>query len=85
MTFRGHVKNGKVILDQPAVLPDGTEVDVQPVKQPRAKTPRGGKARKPKNHDALRDLLLSYAGKLKGLPADLALNHDHYAHGKPKA
>ncbi len=28
--------------------------------------------------------LLSLAGKAKGLPQDLARNHDHYIHGTPK-
>jgi hypothetical protein len=32
----------------------------------------------------LRQTLLRWAGKAKGLPADLARNHDHYLHGRPK-
>jgi hypothetical protein len=28
--------------------------------------------------------LLRFAGKAKGLPSDLAANHDHYLHGLPK-
>jgi len=28
--------------------------------------------------------LLKYAGKANDLPADLAENHDHYLHGRPK-
>ncbi len=31
MTLRGHVKNGVIILDDPAQLPDGTEVRVEAV------------------------------------------------------
>lgn len=29
MTLTGHIQNGQVVLDQPADLPDGTEVEVQ--------------------------------------------------------
>ena len=28
--------------------------------------------------------LLALAGKAKGLPPDMAANHDHYLHGLPK-
>ena len=28
--------------------------------------------------------LRNYSGTVKGLPADMARNHDHYIHGAPK-
>jgi hypothetical protein len=28
--------------------------------------------------------LLKYAGAIKDMPADFALQHDHYIHGTPK-
>ena len=31
MTYRGRVKNGVIVLDDPASLPDGTEVAIQPL------------------------------------------------------
>lgn len=31
MTFRGHIKNGQIALDEPVQLPDGTEVNVEVV------------------------------------------------------
>lgn len=31
MTIRGHVKNGVIILDEPATLPEGTEVRIEAV------------------------------------------------------
>jgi hypothetical protein len=31
MTFQGHVENGRVILNQPLALPDGTPVLVEPM------------------------------------------------------
>ena len=52
-------------------LPDGTKVRVEPTELER-------------DIDALRDLLLSVAGKAQGLPPDLAAQHDHYLHGQPK-
>lgn len=33
MTYRGHVKNGQVTLDEPAPLPEGAEVNVEVVAQ----------------------------------------------------
>ncbi|MCE9581581.1 MAG: hypothetical protein K8T20_03590 [Planctomycetes bacterium] len=33
---------------------------------------------------SLRKVLLKFAGCMKGLPRDLADNHDHYIHGLPK-
>ena len=31
MTYRGHIKNGVAVLDEPADLPEGTPVVIQPV------------------------------------------------------
>ena len=28
MTYRGHIENGRILLDEPAVLPEGTPVNV---------------------------------------------------------
>jgi len=28
--------------------------------------------------------LKQFAGAVRGLPSDMALNHDHYLHGRPK-
>ncbi len=38
MTYRGHVKNGLVVFDGPVVLPDGAEVRIEPVVEPRKTT-----------------------------------------------
>lgn len=72
MTVKGEVKNGVVVLSNPAALPEGAQVSVT-VLRPRKDRRRG-----------LRAILLRHAGKGKNLPADLAAQHDHYAHGKPK-
>ncbi|MBM4048432.1 MAG: hypothetical protein FJ279_25290 [Planctomycetes bacterium] len=71
MTYRGQVIGGKVILPPEANLPDGTEVRVEPLQRPRGKNP-------------LTKMLLEIAGDMKGLPEDLAEQHDHYLYGTPK-
>jgi hypothetical protein len=78
MTLRGRMKNGVVVLDEAAGLPEGTEVSVRPVAAKR-KSPKG-KKRAPTVGKAL----LKLAGKAKGLPADAARNLDHYLYGHPK-
>jgi predicted DNA-binding antitoxin AbrB/MazE fold protein len=71
MMYRGHVEKGVVVLDEPVSLPEGAEVEVQ-VAPAQAQEPTLG------------EKLMKYAGKAKGLPADLARNHDHYLYGVPK-
>jgi hypothetical protein len=70
MTYKGHVKNGVVVLNRKAPLPEGVEVSVSV-------------ERRQNGRDSLSKLLLKYAGKAKGLPRDLARNHDHYLYGTP--
>lgn len=81
MEYRGHVKDGKIVLDRRVVLEEGTEVSVRPIEQPTA-SPGGG--RKRKQGQTLLERLGSVVGKAEGLPSDLAENHDHYLHGRPK-
>jgi len=91
MTCRGKVTGGVVVLEKPDALPEGAEVKVELVaKRKRASrmpSPAdklralGGKARK--GVDGWEELL-RLAGSVKGLPSDLAENHDHYLYGVPK-
>jgi hypothetical protein len=71
MTYKGHVENGVVVLDGPDSLPDGTEVRIEPVE------PRDA-------YRSLREGLRKFAGIVKGMPKDMARNHDHYLHGAPR-
>ena len=84
MTVRGKVKNGKVLLDDPKLIPDGTEVEVRPARKKRPAVrrtkPNKGKAR-PRS---LAERLAPFIGKAKGLPPDLSVNLDHYLYGLPK-
>lgn len=77
MTVRGQVQGGVVVLDDPGSLPDGTQVSVRSLKA------RGGGKKAP-HVPSLYDRLKPVIGKAKGLPHDLARNHDHYLHGRPK-
>jgi len=40
--------------------------------------------RKRRRRPTLGEELMKFAGKAKGLPRDLARNHDHYLNGTPK-
>jgi hypothetical protein len=72
MTIRGHVKNGQITLDDPVQLPEGAEVVVALIEKPQT------------NGEDLASLLLRHAAVGQDLPSDLAEQHDHYVHGKPK-
>ena len=83
MTVRGKIKNGKVVLDDPKALADGTEVEVRPAK----KRKPAGKPRKAKIKARPRTLAERFAnviGMATGLPPDASVNHDHYLYGTPK-
>ncbi|MGI8966426.1 MAG: hypothetical protein ACR2H1_10125 [Limisphaerales bacterium] len=70
MSYKVKVKNGVVIISRNAKLANGTEVEITPV------------AKKPA--DDFTDMLVSVAKKVRGLPRDLADQHDHYLYGTPK-
>jgi hypothetical protein len=77
MTYRGHVQNGVVVLDNPKALPEGVQVTITPLK-------RTTKTTKRKRPPSLYDRFKPFIGMAKGLPADYAENLDHYLHGRPK-
>lgn len=71
MVYHGHVRNGVVVLDETSGLPEGAQVQVAVVPPAMDESTLGAR-------------LMNFAGKLEGLPSDLARNHDHYLHGAPK-
>ena len=78
MTYKGSVKNGVIVLDDPAALKDGDRVSVRPLRTRRKPSP---KAAAPLTlYERLKDV----AGIVKGMPSDFARNHDHYIHGTPR-
>ena len=78
MVYRGHVKNGVVVLDPPSALPEGVEVRVEIV---------AAESEGPlldEQGQTLGQKLMKYAGRAVGLPEDAAFQHDHYLYGTPK-
>jgi hypothetical protein len=75
MTYRGHIKNGTVILDDPVDLLEGAAVeivvfDVATAVEPPRRT--------------LRELLAPFIGMADDLPPDGSCQLDHYLYGTPK-
>lgn len=71
MTYRGQVKEGIIVLDPPAELPEGAVVEVRA---------SGSDSVQPTWAEVFRDVI----GQAKDLPADSSVNHDHYLYGAPK-
>jgi hypothetical protein len=74
MTYRGQVQNGMVVLPEGVTLPEGAEVEVGVI--PIQAAPPHGTTDAPSLYDRMRRVV----GVAKGLPADLARNHDYYLH-----
>lgn len=74
----GRVINGEIVLNDPNALPDGTRVTVRLLKGKRRPTKGKGQS------SSLLERLKPVIGVARGLPKDLAKNHDHYLHGLPK-
>jgi hypothetical protein len=70
MTYIGHVKSGVVVFDGPKP-PEGASVRVDEIPPDTKEPPTWG------------EVFKEHIGKAEG-PADMAANHDHYAHGAPK-
>jgi hypothetical protein len=72
MVVQGTVQNGVAVPTGGEPLPEGAAVTiiVRPPSQP--------------VNGSLRDVLLEFAGTIDGLPSDMAEQHDHYLHGRPK-
>lgn len=78
MTYQGTVQNGVVVLSEGATLPEGTQVTVPHVPPLPKYSPSMTIGEK-----------LAELGRWSetfptNLPTDLAKNHDHYLHGRPK-
>jgi len=70
MSYRGKIRNGVVVLPPDAKLSEGDVVEVIPVGKSLA--------------DDFTDMLIRISKKVRGLPRDLAQQHDHYLYGTPK-
>ncbi len=71
MFYKGHIKHGSIVFDEPVALPDGTEVtvDLIAVKPP----------------IPLAELLKDVIDKATGLPPDASSQKRHYLYGHPKS
>ena len=83
MTIRGKVKNGKVVLENPNALAEGTEVEVRPARK-RKSAPKGRRPKVRAGPRSLAERLANVIGKATGLPPDASVNHDHYLYDLPK-
>jgi hypothetical protein len=78
MTFRGVVRNGKIELDGPAELPEGTAVNV-------SRVPVSPRRKRSKKYDSMTDPAFRISelampfGRVDG-----SIEHDHYIYGTPK-
>jgi predicted DNA-binding antitoxin AbrB/MazE fold protein len=77
MVYRGHVENGVIRLEDAPTLREGTEVEVRLLTE---NVSAEEEAEIPCLYERLKDVV----GKAEGLPADLAMNHDHYLHGRAR-
>lgn len=71
MKFNGTIKGGVVVLEGETTLREGTRVQVEPIEAPPAPPTLGQRLKR-------------FSGAAKRLPDDMARNHDHYLHGRPK-
>ena len=81
MVYKGHIKNGQIVLEGEPVLPEGAEVEVSLAAED-AGVPEHGAMGEGLN--SLQKLLLEFAGTVNDLPPDMSDNHDHYLYGAPK-
>jgi len=78
VVYRGHVKDGVVVLEGAARLKDGTAVSVRPLRKGRRSAPHTKKS------PTLYDRYKRFIGMGNGLPTDASINHDHYLYGTPR-
>jgi hypothetical protein len=76
MVYKGHVRNGRIELDEGAPLPEGAAVEVAVVSEI---SPTEGAAKR-----SLLERLGPFVGSAKGLPDDASVKVDHYLYGHPK-
>jgi len=82
MTVDGRIENGQIVLNQEITLPEGMKVRVEFVST--EPVPESTNEATSEELPSLYERMKSVAGKAKGLPTDLAINHDYYLHGQPK-
>ena len=77
MSYLGRVRDGTVVLDEGAGMPEGVPVKIDLLDEPTDAT-LGQSA------TTLAERYKDMIGIVSGLPPDMARNHDHYLYGAPK-
>ena len=77
MVYRGHIRDGRIELDEQVRLPEGAPVEVSVTPQPPAVN---GDELGPTLYERLKPVI----GIAKGLPPDASINVGHYLYGHPK-
>ncbi|MCP4645193.1 MAG: hypothetical protein GY851_32425 [bacterium] len=72
MVYKGHVKNGVILADDPVELPEGASVRFEIATEPESAGSSGL---------TFGERFAEVMGKAQSLPADAAENHDHYLYG----
>jgi hypothetical protein len=76
MTYQGKVENGMIVLPEGVTLPEGLSVTIVP-----SPAPADANATVWQKLEAIGRWAETQPCTL---PPDLAANHDHYLHGRPK-
>lgn len=76
MSYEGTVRNGVIVPDNGAELPEGTIVRFEAVATSEAQVAPSQRS--------FVDEILAIAQTLPDLPPDFAEQHEHYTHGRPK-
>lgn len=87
MVYRGHIRNGKVELDESVELPEGVEVELSIIQ-----SGKNGKSLQVENQAEANSIVDKLdqiwedapEAEWSRLPADLTSNLDHYLYGTPK-
>ncbi|MEK7755679.1 MAG: hypothetical protein AAB385_00500 [Planctomycetota bacterium] len=77
MVYRGHIRDGRIELDEQVRLPEGAPVEVS-VNGPSASSGSD------EGRSTLYDQLKDFIGSVDDLPSDASINVDHYLYGHPK-
>ena len=71
MTYTGHIEAGKVVLDEPARIPEGARVRIEVLSLPATATESNPVP-------SLAEQMAGVIGKAEQLPVDWSENHDRY-------
>jgi hypothetical protein len=83
MVYHGHIRNGQIVLDEQARLPEGAAVRVDVISN--GEPSKGADDRQGDRRGSVWDRLLELSGTVEGLPPDASENLDHYLYDAPES